>query len=99
MSVSIEKIVTVVESGNGPYAQFITAGHHVLAADEPEPVGGRDTGPSPYEYVSAGLGACTAMTIRMYTARQGWALHKISVELQHDKVPAVDGKGKVDRFK
>jgi len=57
MNSAADKIVTVVESGNGPYAQFVTAGHHVMAADEPEPLGGHDTGPSPYEYLLAGLGA------------------------------------------
>ena len=98
MNVRVENIVTVVESGNGPYAQFVTAGRHVLGADEPESLGGHDTGPSPYEYVLAGLGACTAMTVRMYAARHGWGLRKTAVELQHTKVPASDGEGKIDQF-
>ena len=98
MSSPIENTVTVVESGNGPYAQFVTAGHHVLGADEPESLGGHDTGPSPYEYVLAGLGACTAMTLRMYASRHGWALRNTAVNLQHDKILAPDGKGKIDRF-
>lgn len=54
MSARDENGVTVIESGNGPYAQFVTAGHHVMAADEPERLGGHDTGPSPYEYVWLG---------------------------------------------
>jgi putative redox protein len=90
--------VTVEESGNGPYAQFVTAGRHVLGADEPEALGGRDTGPSPYEYLLAGLGACTAMTLRMYAERKRWALSKTAVELRHEKVPAPDGGSKIDRF-
>jgi putative redox protein len=98
MSAPLEHVVTIVESGNGPYAQFVTAGRHVLGADEPEQIGGRDTGPSPYEYVLAGLGACTAMTIRMYAARKSWPLAKISVSLRHEKIPAPDGTGKIDRF-
>ena len=98
MSTAVENTVTVVESGNGPYAQFVTAGRHVLGADEPESFGGRDTGPSPYEYVLAGLGACTAMTLRMYAARKGWALRKTSVDLQHEKILSSDGKAKIDRF-
>jgi len=89
--------VTVIESGNGPYAQFVTTGHHVMGADEPESLGGRDTGPSPYEYLLAGLGACTAMTLRMYAQRHGWPLDKIAVELKHDRVTTEDGK-KIDRF-
>ena len=93
-----EKIVTVVESGNGPYAQFVTAGRHFLEADEPESLGGHDAGPSPYEYVLAGLGACTAITIRMYASRQGWLLRKTAVELQHKKVPASNSIKKIDQF-
>jgi putative redox protein len=98
MSIPPANPVTVVESGNGPYAQFVTAGRHVMGADEPEAVGGRDTGASPYEYVMAALGACTAMTLRMYAERHQWPLERTSVALQHVKVPAPDGKGLIDRF-
>ena len=98
MTDSVENAVTVTESGIGPYAQFVTAGRHVMGADEPEPLGGRDTGASPYEYLLAGLGACTAMTLRMYAARKTWPLEKIAVELRHDKIAPRDGAGKIDRF-
>lgn len=98
MGNSFENTVSVVESGNGPYAQIVTVGHHVLGADEPEALGGRDTGPSPYEYLLAGLGACTAMTLRMYATRQRWPLRRTSVRLRHDKIPASDGKTKIDQF-
>ena len=64
MSGPLGNMVTAAESGNGPYAQFVTAGRHVLGADEPEALGGQDVGPSPYEYLLAELGACTAMTRR-----------------------------------
>jgi putative redox protein len=97
MSEHSAKPVTVIESGNGPYAQFVSVGHHVMGADEPEKLGGRDTGPSPYEYLLAGLGACTAMTLRMYGTRHGWPLDKIAVELKHDHITAEDGR-KIDRF-
>lgn len=94
----VENIVTVTESGLGPYAQFVTVGRHVMGADEPEPLGGRDTGASPYEYLLAGLGACTAMTLRMYAARKAWPLEKVAVELRHDKIITPSGVGKIDRF-
>lgn len=77
-----EQTVTVVESGNGRYGQFITAGHHVLGADELQTVGGTDTGPDPFELVLAGLGACTVMTIRMYVDRKQIPLEKIEVRLR-----------------
>jgi putative redox protein len=93
-----ENPVTVVESGNGPYGQVVTVGGHTMAADEPEAHGGKDTGPTPYELVMAGLGACTAITMRMYAARHGWPLERIAVELHHDLIDAPDGAGKIDRF-
>ena len=92
------RAVIVDEIGEGPYAQLVTVGHHVMRADENEAVGGRDTGPSPYEYLMAGLGACTAMTLRMYAARHGWPLEKTSVGLRHDKITAADSEVKIDRF-
>jgi len=98
MSRAAGKAVTVIESGNGPYAQFVTAGHHVMAADEPEQLGGRDTGPSPYEYLLAGLGACTAMTLRMYTDRHDWPLRRITVTLRHETVHTGDKNPATDRF-
>lgn len=78
-----ERVVTVLESGNGPYGQFVTSGRHVMGADEPESVGGRDTGPDPYEFVLAGLGACTAMTIRMYADRKSIPVKRVAVQLRH----------------
>jgi putative redox protein len=52
-------------NGNGPYGQFTTSGHHVLGADEPIELGGRDTAADRFGPLRAALGACTAMTIRM----------------------------------
>jgi putative redox protein len=68
----------IVESDAG-YAQTVRAGRHSLSADEPTERGGTDTGPAPYELVLAGLGACTAITLRMYAARKGWELGHVRV--------------------
>ncbi|BBE72825.1 OsmC family protein [Oharaeibacter diazotrophicus] len=87
-----DRLVTVAESGNGPYGQVVTAGRHVFGADEPEAVGGRDTGPDPFELVMAGLGACTAMTVRMYAERKGWAVRKVTVTLRHARRVGADGR-------
>ena len=90
--------VTVSESG-APYAQAVIVGRHVLTADEPLSQGGRDVGPSPYEYVLAGLGACTLITMRMYADRHKWPLNRARVELWHEKVPATGGAPASDRFR
>jgi len=90
--------VVVVESADKPYGQAVTIGPHTMRADEAEILGGHDIGPSPYEYVMAGLGACTAMTLRMYADRHGWPLGKTSVEVRHKIVVSSDGKTSIDRF-
>lgn len=82
-------LVVVSENGQGPYGQHITAGRHLLNADEQTPVG-HDTGPSPYDLLLAGLGACTSMTLRMYAARKKWPLEHVSVSLQHSRIHAAD---------
>lgn len=92
-----ERTVTVVESGNGPYGQFVTAGRHVLGADESVELGGRDSGPDPFELLLSGLGACTAMTLRMYATRKGMKLVRVTVRLRHVQ-RATAAKGLTDRF-
>ncbi|MEZ5850010.1 MAG: OsmC family protein [Hyphomicrobiaceae bacterium] len=92
-----ERVVTVVESGNGPYGQFVTSGRHVMGADEPESFGGHDTGPDPYEFVLAGLGACTAMTIRMFADRKSIPVKRVEVRLRHLQ-RASSGRDIKDKF-
>ncbi len=78
--------VVVAENGHGRYQQEVIIGEHRLLADEPVSIGGADAGPAPLEFVMAGLGACTSMTLRMYAERKGIPLSRISVRLSHDKV-------------
>lgn len=78
--------VIVRENGQGRYQQEVIVGEHRLLADEPVDVGGADAGPAPLEFVMAGLGACTSMTLRMYAERKAIPLTRISVSLVHDKV-------------
>jgi putative redox protein len=68
------------------FTTLIKAGNHYLTADEPISVGGEDFGPSPYELLSASLGACTVMTLRMYANRKKWNIGAIQVHLTHDKI-------------
>ena len=82
--------VVVEEAGPGQFADIVRAGRHVLTADEPFSAGGTDTGPSPYEYLLAGLGTCTTMTLRMYVKKKGWSVGRISVLVTHDRVHAQD---------
>ncbi|HSG74746.1 MAG TPA: bifunctional alpha/beta hydrolase/OsmC family protein [Burkholderiales bacterium] len=96
--------VRVAEAGEGRFAQLVTMGRHRLRADEPASVGGEDSGPSPYDLLLAGLGACTSMTVRMYAAQKNWPLERVAVDLKHDKVHAADcaecetREGKIDKI-
>ncbi len=101
----LEDEVYVVESGEGEFQQSVSVGRHRLIADEPISVGGLDAGPSPYDFLSIALGACTTMTLRMYAKRKKFPLAKVAVRVIHDKVHLRDcedcEKGKtrkIDRF-
>jgi putative redox protein len=86
---SSDGTVTVTETGSGTYTQDIAVGQHRLLADEPRPMGD-DQGPTPYDLVLAGLGACTSMTVRMYANRKGWPLERVRVTLRHSRIHAAD---------
>ncbi|MBT7953693.1 MAG: OsmC family protein [Rhodospirillaceae bacterium] len=97
--------VAVQETREGKFTQSISVGgKHVLRADEPPAYGGTDTGPTPYDLLLSGLGACTTMTIRMYADRKKIPLERASVTLRHDKIHADDCEtcetkdGKVDQI-
>jgi putative redox protein len=85
--------VVVTGAGEGTFPQLISAHGHKLRADEPVEVGGSDSGPGPYDFLLAGLGACTAMTLRMYAERKKWPLENARVTLRHGKVHAEDCAG------
>jgi putative redox protein len=95
----------VVTQTQDEYRTEMRAGTHSLVADEPESVGGSDAGPTPYDYLLAGLGSCTGMTLRMYADRKDWPLEEATVHLTHEKVHAEDcdhcetEEGKVDHIK
>jgi putative redox protein len=90
--------VVVSENGRGPYQQTVRLGRHTLIADEPLAMGGEDAGPEPMDFLLAGLGACTSITLRMYAKRKNWPLTGVSVALTHDKLKLDNGRGTVDRI-
>ncbi|MDJ0638064.1 MAG: bifunctional alpha/beta hydrolase/OsmC family protein [Paracoccaceae bacterium] len=99
-----EGIVRVSEADPNGFLQDVNAGplHHTVA-DEPLAYGGTNQGMTPYGFLSAGLGACTSMTIRMYARRKGWPLAHVSVDISHDKVHAQDAETskevRIDHFR
>jgi uncharacterized OsmC-like protein/alpha-beta hydrolase superfamily lysophospholipase len=100
--------VVVEETGAGKFQNAIAAGRHLLLADEPVSVGGLDSGPNPYAYLAAALGACTSITLRIYAERKRIPLGRLTVGVRYGKVPAehcddcgavAEGRsGQIDRF-
>ncbi len=100
--------VRVSETGTGKFQAIVQAGRHRMFADEPVSIGGLDSGPTPYGYLSGALGSCTSMTIRMYANFKKIDLGRVSVDVKHDKIHAEDcvdctedvrqKGGKIDQF-
>jgi putative redox protein len=97
--------ISVTETRKGKFQQEVQVGAHRLIADEPTGQGGNDTGPSPYDFLSIGLGACTAMTVRLYADFKKLPLEKVEVCVRHEKrhiddcKDCIEGKEeKIDHF-
>ncbi|MGX1929271.1 bifunctional alpha/beta hydrolase/OsmC family protein [Flagellimonas sp. 2504JD4-2] len=97
------QVVASLNHADG-FTTQMKVGKHYMVADEPESFGGNDFGPSPYELVSAGLSACTVMTIQMYTKRKGWVVDNVEVHTSYSKSHAEDcqncesDSAKIDTF-
>lgn len=87
------------------FTTYIMAGNHRLTADEPEKVGGSEFGPTPYDFLSTALAACTAMTVQMYARRKEWKLENVTVHINHSREHATDclqcedEKSRIDTFR
>jgi putative redox protein len=97
------QVVASLDFEDGFTAQM-KVGNHNIIADEPVSFGGNDFGPSPYDLISAGLSACTAMTLQMYAKRKNWHIENVEVHTSHSKIHALDcedcesSKTKIDTF-
>jgi len=83
-------VVIVRETREGKFQQDVISGRHHLTADEPADVGGKDSGPGPYDLLLAALGACTSMTLRLYADQKKLPLTRVEVRLRHDRIYAAD---------
>lgn len=88
---NVAKLPDAVVSGTAAdFRQQIVTGKHQLTADEPESLGGGDTGPGPYDYLLAALGSCTSMTIGWHARKRKIPLQGIRVSLRHSRIHAKD---------
>jgi putative redox protein len=87
---ALPRQVVVRETRHSKFQQTVTVGPHRMLADEPVAAGGEDSGPGPYDFLLAGLGACTSMTMRLYADRKALPLDRVTVTLRHGKIHAED---------
>lgn len=95
----------VANTGSEGFTTHIKSGNHYFIADEPIELGGSNYGPTPYEYISAALAACTSMTLQMYARRKKWNLGNVETHVSHSRTHAEDCSNcdkegsKIDTFK
>ncbi len=82
--------VVTAEIGASGFQTALRARGFAVTADEPSSVGGTESGPTPYDLLAMALGACTAMTVRMYADRKAIPLESVGVTVTHDRVHADD---------
>lgn len=79
----------IVRSANS-FRNDIQAGAHRLVADEPSSAGGTDAGPTPYDFLSSALGACTSMTIHVVAQREKIPVESLEISVTNDRMYAKD---------
>ncbi|WP_340202573.1 alpha/beta fold hydrolase [Ascidiimonas sp. W6] len=100
---SNHQVVASLDTENG-FTTQMKLGNHTFTSDEPESIGGNNFGPTPYELVSGGLAACTAMTLKMYASFKKWDLKNVEVHTSYNKKHAHDcencesSTAKIDTF-
>ncbi|MFQ6552811.1 alpha/beta fold hydrolase [Aestuariibius insulae] len=85
-------ILRVIEQSPDGFLQTVQSGPHEILADEPKKVGGTDRGLTPYDLLSAALGTCTSMTLRLYARHKNLPLDGVEVDVAHDKVHLTDAE-------
>ena len=89
--------MVVHETRKSKFKQIVTVGPHHLLADEPVAAGGEDAGPGPYDFLLAGLGACTSMTMRLYADRKSLPRRARHRDAEAQKDPREGLRGVRDR--
>ncbi|MGJ8590987.1 MAG: bifunctional alpha/beta hydrolase/OsmC family protein [Aquaticitalea sp.] len=80
-----EQLVAHLNLTEDNFTTSIQTKKHSFIADEPESVGGDDFGPSSYDFLSAGLAACTVMTLKLYAERKKWDLQEVYAYITYSR--------------
>lgn len=91
-------IAKIADAQGSPLAIAIEVSGHHLFGDEPVFKGGANAGPSPYDLLTASLGACTAITVRWYALQKAWPLEHVHVEVEHSKIRLAGAEDVIDQF-
>jgi putative redox protein len=91
------KAVLVTETGAGRFQMRATSGDASFLVDEDPSAGGLGSGPDPYDLLSAALGSCTAMTIRLYADHKAWPLERVRVKVVHHRA-SLDERDRFERI-
>jgi uncharacterized OsmC-like protein len=86
----INKYKVMTRTSAAGYTTEASSGYHRFMVDEPLSDGGNDKGPNPYDLILAALGACTGITIEMYSKRNNYPLTHVTVYLNHNRRHAED---------
>lgn len=104
LETSGEQLVAHLNLREDQFTTTLQTNKHSFIADEPKSVGGDDFGPSPYDFLSAGLASCTVMTLKLYAERKGWNLQEVycyvtySRKHSDDLMGNIDNPGQIDHF-
>lgn len=90
---------TARDCDESPMGAIIDVSGHRIVGDEPEAMGGRNLGPSPFDLVTAALAECTALTVRWYAAQKNWPLDHVHVVVEHSREAVEGHAGRIDTFR
>ena len=82
----VGETIVIDETGHGPFQVKVRSGTSTFIVDEPIGVGGMGSGPNPYDLLSAAIGSCSLMTVRLYAERKKWPLERIRVKVTHRRL-------------
>ena len=84
--------VTVNTESNEGFRHSIKIDDHEVFTDLPKSMGGESSAPSPHDYFDAALGACKALTLKLYAQKKDIPLTGVTVEVKHDASEEQKGK-------